>query len=120
MDQELKKQLEKKVFNKFTEEETIIRGCIYLTKPGSGAVEKSKAQKTSEELRALTELKEKLCRELRVPRSMMEVDKKKGRLLTSQKIILKHKEELKEKKLIPAVVEEMPDQDFLEVQIDFV
>ena len=120
MDPEIRKQVEKKAFNKFTEEEIVIRGCIYITKPGSGYTEKIKEQKTPEELRQLSELKEKLCTSLRVPRSMIEVDKKKGRLLTSQKIILKHKDELKEMQLIPAIVEEIPEQDFLEVQIDFV
>ncbi|GEM_PF-3064831 len=120
MDPELRKQLEKKAFNKFTEEETIIRGCIYVTKPGPGYAVKVKEQKTPEEHRALSELKERLCTQLRVPRSMIEVDKKKGRLLTSEKIVMKHKEKLKQMNLIPAVVEEMPEQDFLEVQIDFI
>ena len=98
-----------------TEEGTIIRGAIYLKKlaPGFGyrnALENADRIKTLEKLE---ELKSKLKKE----KIIVDIDYVKMRLTTSLKNIEKHEARLKKLGLIPAIVEEYPTYDAVEIDV---
>lgn len=54
-----------------------------------------------------------------IPKSLIEFDKKKNRILTASWIVYELKEELKDKGLKIALVEEYPTYDQLEVMVDY-
>lgn len=106
-----------------TDEGTLIRGVIYLPdyKPGFGYHDKLKAM--SEEERAkvienLEKIKQDLEEKFRVNNKIF-VDKDKLRLLISKKLVQIHKKRIKEQELVPAIVEEYPTEDALELEVEF-
>lgn len=119
METDILKQLKKKAYNKFTAEGTIVRGAVYLEKPGAKYQEKLRARDQKELLNALRLVKNKLALDVRMQRSMLEIDVEKGRIITSEKIVKRHARELHDLKLVPAIVEELPEEHFLEIEIDF-
>ncbi|MBU0980168.1 MAG: radical SAM protein [Nanoarchaeota archaeon] len=94
-----------------TEDGMLQRGAIYLPelKPGFGYRRKLEKADLSEKLRIA---KRKLP-------FKAEVDEVKMRLLTSMKIVKKNAGEIKRKGLIPAIVEEYPTHDAMEIEIEF-
>lgn len=111
--------MKKKAYNKITAEGTIVRGCVYLEKPGFHATTLVQQRDQKNLLAELRNVKNILATELRIQRSMLEIDTKKARIITSEKIVRRYADALKRMKLVPAVVEEIPEQNFLDVQIDF-
>ena len=101
-----------------TKEGTLIRGCAYLPKlaPGVGYREMLLKVDRNQALEKLNTMKEK-AKELGL---QMLLDDKKLRLLLSAKTAKKEAKKLKRLGLVPAVVEEYPTADALEVEVEFV
>ncbi len=101
-----------------TREGTLIRGCAYLPKlaPGTGYHEKLLKVDKKVALEKLSSVRERAAR-LGVKTVL---DDKKLRLLMSAKTIRKESKRLKLLGLVPAVVEEYPTADALEVEVEFV
>ncbi|MBI2148775.1 hypothetical protein HYU23_03780 [Candidatus Woesearchaeota archaeon] len=64
-------------------------------------------------------LRTELCKDLRINKQDILVDEKYYKLWTSRRIILRHKQKINSKKLIPAIVEIMSDESELEIEIEF-
>ena len=58
-------------------------------------------------------------KEFKIPAKLIKIDKQKLRILTSGGIVDEFKTQLKNKLLVPAIVEEDPTYDALEIEIDF-
>lgn len=104
-----------------TKEGTLVRGIIYLPelKPGFGyglQVESINAKKYVEKLK---KAKVRLQKQLGIPSDLLHIDAVKPRILTSIALVDDLKDEIKKIKLIPAVVEEYPTWDALEVDVMF-
>jgi pyruvate formate-lyase activating enzyme-like uncharacterized protein len=102
-----------------TKEGTLIRGCAYLPKLAPGAGYREMLLKVDKKLalEKLNAMKEKAKKELGL---QMLLDDKKLRLLLSAKTAKKEAKKLKRLGLLPAVVEEYPTADALEVEVEFV
>ena len=105
----------KQPFDQVTKEGLLIRGAIYLPNlaPGFGYFQKLKKIKNKKKY--LKKLK-KMQKQLKFKTA---IDEKKLRLLSHQRSINHYKNQIKKLKLIPAIVEEYPTWDALEVNIDF-
>jgi pyruvate formate-lyase activating enzyme-like uncharacterized protein len=104
-----------KSFDETTEEGLLLRGVCYLPglQPGIDFDKRIAAANKEEAYAKLKEASEKLEFETAI-------DKKKIRLLMSRANAKEHAEELQQKGLIPAIVEEYPTADAIEVDIEFV
>ncbi len=102
-----------------TKEGTLVRGCAYLPElsPGIGYREKVLKADRKRVMKNLDEMKARAERELGLQTVL---DDKKLRLLISAKTARKDAKELKKLGLVPAVVEEYPTADALEVEVEFV
>ncbi|MDD5332097.1 MAG: radical SAM protein [Candidatus Nanoarchaeia archaeon] len=114
----------KKKYDKLTIDGTLIRGSIYLEslKPSFGYYNKIQNISDNEKQNILKELeiiKSKLIRELKIPESSLDIDEVKLRLLTSKKIVEMLSNKLKKLNLVPAIVEEYPTWDQMEITVDF-
>ena len=67
----------------------------------------------------LLKIKKQLIKEFKIPNSLIEIDKRRNRILTGAWIVSKLKKELKEKKLKIAIVKEYPTFDCLNIVTDF-
>lgn len=100
------------------------RGAIYLNelKPDFGyrkklaSLNKDSIKKLSLKLK---EIKDKLMKEFHIPNNLIDIDENKLRILIDLKILTHLKDRIKSKGLIPAVVEEYPTHDQLELSVDF-
>ncbi len=101
-----------------TREGTLIRGCAYLPELAPGVGYQKMLLKVDREgvLKKLNALRERAKRELGL-KSV--VDDKKLRLLLSAKTAREESKKLKLLGLVPAVVEEYPTADALEVEVEF-
>ena len=95
----------KKQYDILTKGGSLIRGAIYINKPGS------KDRKNID----LEILKDKISSELKI--NILEVDK--NRILTSKTIAKKYKNYFKDMNLYPAIVEELATSDLFEIEIEF-
>ncbi|MBU1112126.1 MAG: radical SAM protein [archaeon] len=109
-----------------TKEGTLIRGVIYLPelKPGFGyqelikEVQEGKNEKLNK-LKLLKLLEEKSAiLEKNFPKKQFFIDENKFRIITKKKFVEKNVEKIKGLNLVPAVVEEYPTQDSLELEIE--
>ncbi len=100
-----------------TKEGTLVRGCAYLPElvPGLGYREKLLKANKGEVVQKLNLVKEKVEKVLGL---QSVVDEKKLRLLLSAKTARKQAKKLKEIGLLPAMVEEYPTADALEVEVE--
>jgi len=103
-------------FDKKTEEGLLIRGVCYLPglQPGIDYKKRMAEVDRTEAVKKLEEMKEKVS-----SRVGAIVDKKKLRLLMSAEIVKDDYEFFLAYGLIPAIVEEYPTEDGLEVEIEF-
>jgi uncharacterized protein len=106
-----------------TDEGTLIRGVIYLPdyKPGFGYHDKLKAMGDEEKNKVVAELekvKQSLEEKFRVTNKII-VDPAKLRLLISKKLVQIHKKRIVKEGLVPAIVEEYPTEDALELEVEF-
>ncbi|MGV8151145.1 MAG: radical SAM protein [Candidatus Woesearchaeota archaeon] len=118
----LKKRAENtaKKFDIITEDGTILRGAIYLEKPGFNYKKKLLAIENKEDInKKLETIKEKLIKKYSIPNSLIEVDSLKLRLITNIGIVRELAKILKSQSLIPAIVEQYPTYDQMEVEVEF-
>ena len=107
-----------------TDEGLLIRGVIYL-KETTPAFSYRKMLKEMDDARRkeltakLHSLQAELVKKYSLKKDAIAVDEYKLRLLTSYKIVKKLAERFKTSGLVPAIVEEYPTKDALEVDIDF-
>ena len=103
--------------DKITSEGLLIRGCIYVPElvPGLTYAEQLKNLDSFKILEHLQEAQQQLISKGLFPF----LDEKKYRLLLSFKDIKKHKRDIKKLGFIPAIVEEDPTVDAVELEIDF-
>ncbi len=109
----------KKKYDILTPDGTISHGVIYLNNlvPGIGYNEKMAAVNKEVVLRQLKEAK--YCLEKKSYFSLLDIDEKKIRILCSERELRRRKENIKRMNLVPAIVEEYPTYDALEVELDF-
>lgn len=110
-----------KDYDKISREGILTRGAIYIKelKPGVGYRKMLEKTRKGGVIRRLESIKKGLMRDCKIPKAMIYVDKNKLRLLTSPKIIKKNKSSIKGKNLVPAIVEEYPTYDALELSVEF-
>jgi pyruvate formate-lyase activating enzyme-like uncharacterized protein len=106
-----------------TDEGLLIRGAIYLkeTAPGFSyrkMIKEMSGEKRKEFLSRLSALPEELGKRFSLKKDVFKVDDYKLRILTSEKIARKFASRLKTMNLVPAVVEEYPTRDGLEMDIE--
>lgn len=104
-----------------TKEGTLVRGVIYLPelKPDFGyglQIESINAKKYVEKLK---KARTQLQKQLGIPFDLLRIDAVKPRILTSIALVDDLKKEIKELNLVPAIVEEYPTWDALEVDVQF-
>jgi pyruvate formate-lyase activating enzyme-like uncharacterized protein len=104
-----------------TKEGTLVRGAIYLPelKPDFGYGLQVESINTKKYLNKLRRAKAKLQKELKIPLTLLKIDNQKPRILTSLAVVDELKNEIKKLKLVPAIVEEYPTWDSLEVDVQF-
>ncbi|MBT3297678.1 radical SAM protein [archaeon] len=117
------KSLAKLPYNKLTDEGTLIKGVIYLEELKPGFDYKEKLVQLSSEykgklLEKLNEQKDLIEKTIKRTNQIF-IDEKKFRLLCSLKILEKNVKKIKKINLIPAIVEEMPTEDAMELEIEF-
>jgi len=114
----------KKMFDIATDDGTIIRGVIYLheLKPSFGYKTILKNILPHEKEKLLKELmiaKIGLIKEFGIPKNMLEVDLQKLRIITNIGVVRKLSRRLRAKGLVPAIVEQYPTWDQMEVDVEF-
>ncbi len=112
-------KFDRKKFDLETEQGTIIRGVIYTEKPSFNYTELLKLKDKNEEIKKLKILRNKLCLELRINKQDILIDEVNYKLWTSRRIILRHKQEIKSRNLIPAIIESSKDKEELEIEIEY-
>ena len=108
-------------FDKITEDGTLMRGVIYLKSlmPGPDYKLRLQTAKKNFFLKRLYKIKKDIKLEYNLDFDSIYVDRSKLRILTSPQGVKKMSSYLKEKNLVPAIVEEYPTHDALESEIDF-
>jgi uncharacterized protein len=103
------------------EDGTLLRGALYLKKfvPSFNYRLKLEYMDKREMNRKLHKLKRELKYTLKIPHDLIEVDEDKVRILIASWLLSDNIAFFKEKKLVPALVEEYPTHDQLEISIDF-
>ncbi|MBT4446494.1 radical SAM protein [archaeon] len=106
-----------------TSEGTLIRGIVYLKELTPGFSYKKKieaAQSDSDKKAALMSKLQKTKDEIAdvFKKRAVTIDDKKFRIIISKKFVEKNVQKLKLMKLVPAVVEEYPSHDSLELEIE--
>lgn len=114
----------KKIFDIVTEDGTFIRGVIYLNnlKPSFGyktIIENILPLEHERFLKELINVKDYLIKEYGIPKNMIIVDEQKLRILTNVGVVEKLSKQLHKKSLVPAIVEQYPTWDQMEVDIEF-
>lgn len=89
----------KKDYDLVTDDGMLYRGAVYCKQP--------------------IKVMKKLMKEYEIPKSLIEFDKKKSRILTASWIVYELRKDLKKKGLAIALVEEYPTYDQLEVEINY-
>lgn len=113
-------------FDIVTEDGTFIRGVIYLPelKPEFNykkKLEKINSNKIKKEkiILKLEKSKKEIIKKFQLPSNLIEIDNQKLRLITNIGVVQHLAKEIKKIKLIPAVVEQYPTYDQMEVDVDF-
>ena len=108
-------------FEKRTKDGLLIRACLYLEelKPGFGYRKHLKTVCGGRLLEKLTDLKNKIQKELDCDETQIVIDEKKYRLLLPEKLLKKNISYFKKQNLSPAIVQEYPTSDGFEVDIEF-
>ena len=109
-------------FDTKTEDGTLIRGCVYLKEltPCFSYREVLKKIDKNDFVKKLLKIKEELIKKLSVSKEDIVVDKVKFRLLMPSKLVQKNSSKIKKRGLVPAIVEETPTEDSLEIEVEFV
>ncbi len=115
----------KKEFEIMTNSGSLIRGAIYLKelKPGFGYHKKIQNLTGSQKKQILKKLKtfmQDFAGEFKIPKNMFYLDELKFRILTNVGVARHFADCIKQSKFVPAVVEEYPAWDQMELNIEFV
>lgn len=104
-----------------SKEGTLVRGVIYPPelKPDFGYALQVESINPKKYEAKLKKIKTQLQKQLKIPANRLHIDARKPRILTSIVIVDDLKEEIKKLNLIPAIVEEYPTWDSLEVDVQF-
>lgn len=107
---------------KITPEGTIIRGCIYLKELTPGFDYRKKLQETNKEqmMQKLDEVHKSLINARIFSANELRIDDKKFRIIANYKTVKKSAKKIKKLDLCPAIVEEYPTADALELDVRFV
>ncbi len=107
-------------FDIVTGDGTLLRGAIYLEKPGFGYRKKLSETKNKERIiKRLTTIKNNLIKRYSIPDELVKVDDLKLRLITNIGIVKEIAKDLKSEGLFPATVEQYPTYDQMEVEVEF-
>ncbi len=108
-------------FDRITKSGTLIRGAIYLPEllPSFGYAGKLEKMNKKPALAKLRKIAHNLQKEFKLKNDMLAIDALKPRILTSERIARNLGRKLKEIGLMPAVVEQYPTQDQLEIDVQF-
>lgn len=109
-------------FDKITNQGILVRGVIYLENlfPGFSYRKKLKAISVEEKkqiLKTLDKIKKELIKKFKLHESDIIVDDYKLRLLTSNAFVKNNSIKIKQMKLLPAVVQEYPTHDGIEIEV---
>lgn len=104
-------------FDTKTDEGMLIRGCVYLPEfaPGFGYRDKLKNYDRNKINQKLERSKEKLSRFIK---TLIVIDTIKPRLLIAPEKVRKNKDKIKKLGLVPAIVEEYPTADAIEIEVE--
>ncbi|GIU70207.1 MAG: hypothetical protein KatS3mg002_1443 [Candidatus Woesearchaeota archaeon] len=106
-----------KKFDIITYDGTLLRGAIYLEKPGFNYKKNLESVKNKDLiLKRLISIREQMIKDYSIPKSLIEVDPHKLRIITNIGIVNMLVKDLKLKKLIPAIVEQYPTYDQMELK----
>jgi pyruvate formate-lyase activating enzyme-like uncharacterized protein len=109
-------------FDIITEDGTLLRGAVYLkeTKPEFNYRKVLSETKNKEEIiLKLNSIRESLIKRYSIPKNLIEVDSLKLRLITNIGIVKELSKDLKLQSLVPAIVEQYPAYDQMEVEVEF-
>lgn len=107
-------------FDIITEDGTLLRGVIYLEKPGFNYKKKLTEKKNKEEIvKKLELIRKDIVKKYSIPKQLIEVDDLKLRIITNIGIVKQLAQELKLQRLIPSIVEQYPTYDQMEVEVEF-
>ncbi len=111
----------KKSFDVLTNEGTLIRGCIYLSDlvPGFNYRKKLETVNKQEYISKLENIRKELIKKLNISEDLIFVDYIKPRIILDPRIINNESSKIKKLKLIPAIVEEYPTRDAIEMDVQF-
>jgi pyruvate formate-lyase activating enzyme-like uncharacterized protein len=114
----------KKIFDIVNEDGTITRGVIYShnLRPTFGykTILKNILPKEREALlKELNDARNDLIKDFGIPSNMLLVDEQKLRILTNVGVVEKLAKHLHSKGLVPAIVEQYPTWDQMEVDVEF-
>lgn len=110
-----------KKFDFVTKDGTLVRGCIYLKNlvPGVGYRKLLEHANRKSILKKLNGMNALIQKKFRIPQSLIAVDPLKLRIVTSISVVDELNSKLKNLGLIPAIIEEYPTWDAMEVDIQF-
>lgn len=110
-----------KKFDFVTKDGTLVRGCIYLKDlvPGVGYRRMLEHANRKLILKKLNGIMSVVQKKFRIPQGLIEVDPLKLRIVTSIAVVDELSSGFKKLGLIPAVVEEYPTWDAMEVDVQF-
>lgn len=105
-----------------TKDGMLKRGVIYLPelKPSFSYHNKINSIKKIQKNKIINQLKKSkflLLKKLKIKNNELSIDEQKIRILTSQKIIKKYQKKIKKINLIPALIEEYPTHDGMEIEV---
>lgn len=108
-------------FDLQTKEGTLVRGCAYLKEMAPGVGYQKKIQEADKEsiIRKLEEARKQVIVALQEKSENVVVDNNRLRIILQQKKMTIFAPKLKKLGLIPAIVEEYPTADALEVEVEF-
>jgi uncharacterized protein len=114
----------KKFFDIVTEDGTFVRGLIYLPnlKPSFGyktIIKNILPMEREKLLKELFHVKNDLIKEFGLPNNILSIDEQKLRIITNVGVVQKLAKQLHQKSLVPAIVEQYPTWDQMEVDVDF-
>jgi len=114
----------KNKFDIVTEDGTFVRGVIYLPslKPSFGyktIIKNILPMEKEKLLKDLSNVRDNLIKEFGLPTNMLSIDEQKFRIITNIGVVKKLAKQLHAKNLVPAIVEQYPTWDQMEVDIEF-
>ncbi len=111
-----------KKFDIVTNEGMLIRGAIYLPKILPGFDYEKRLLKVNNiiTLKKLNKTKNELAKNFKIPKNLLDVDEKRYRLLTNIGVVEHLAKVLKKMNLVPAIVEEYPTWDAIQLDITFI